>query len=196
MSQRYLKTQAKENNSVGIGLHYRKVRTCVLYLGELTFYHWFDSVIKLELWNCVAGSKLNLSNKPTTRRRCLPPPAAHAHLSNAAMWHELRLTRKHLRRHNNEGRELTENATDRTIFLKGQLRGEKKKKRWMMITWKCSITCNTLAALPPRGNCACAQKILAVRKQCRVLCVQRTNRTVQMEETQHILHISRTNNWL
>lgn len=106
------------------------MRTCVLYLGELTFYHWFDNVIKLELWHCVVGSKLNLSNKPTTRGRCLPPPAAHAHLSNAAMWHELRLTRKHLRRHNNEGRELTENATDRTIFLKGQLRGEKKKKRW------------------------------------------------------------------
>lgn len=38
------------------------------------------------------------------------------------------------------------------ISLQGQL-----WERWMMITWKCSITCNTLAALPLRAYCACAR---------------------------------------
>lgn len=122
-----------------------------------------------KIWKLHTHWGLNLSNKPT--------PTACTRLSNAATWCELRVTRKHQRRHNTGGESWQKkNTADGAMFLKG--RPHERKKRRVMITWKCPFTCNTLAARPQRSDCGPREKFLAVGKQWRALCAQRTNCSV------------------
>lgn len=82
--------------------------------------------------------------------------------------------------------------------LKGSLRRGPlhERKWWMMITWKCSFTCNTLAVRPQRSNCGLLENLSAddqktmLRTVCeknKLHCINRGNRV--------ILYISHNDNW-
>ena len=117
-------------------------------------------------------------------------------------WHEVRLTRKHWRRRNTEGEswQKTPQTAVRFFSFKGCLRSGTTstwtdRKRWMMITWKCSFTCNTLAARPQRSNCGPAWEILRRVISNTMLCTvwgkTELNKLFKTEETeQYVLYVS------
>lgn len=114
---------------------------------------YMDFVIKVEIVN----SNLHLQ----------PKPPAYTHLSKSGSdmnwdW-----------RGNTEGDTTLGEKVDRKHhrqrnFPEGTTSW--KKKRWMMITWKCSFTCNTLAACPQGSNCGLREKFLPSENNA-VFCV-------------------------
>lgn len=106
------------------------------------------------------------------------PPAAHTHTSNAAIWHELRLTRKK----DTTMRE-KDNITDSMAFLKRTTLW-RKNNRWSMITWNDCITGYTLTALSLSRKCTCLKNSAH--------CVYQETKWRKMKGwTTHISHINK-----
>lgn len=118
---------------------------------------WLLIINSGKSWDCSRGVSLcgrgwKKRKKRATGKRswCLPPPTCR-HLSDAAMWREARLT----------GETLGGDATPSGGRVDGERHRSRSRDNFgrvrMTITWKCSITCNTLAALPLRAYCACVR---------------------------------------